>query len=437
MTDKKLSRYIMPNILAMVGTSFYILADTFFVAAAAGSNGITALNLVLPLYGLIFATGSMIGIGSATRYSLNKSIGETDYSDYFFNSVFWTIAVSLLFVSAGCFFPELILKTLGADSAVLNLALPYTRIVLCFAPFFMLNYTFTAFTRNDGSPDIAMAATLLSGIFNIAFDYIFMFPMKMGMIGAALATGISPVVSMLICMFHYLSDKSSIKFTVKIPSIKKLLLSCGLGAAAFVGEMSSGITTMVFNFILLDKAGNTAVAAYGVIANAALVGTAMLNGVAQGLQPLASESHGKADRVAEKRILRNSVISAEIIAVLLVLSVVFFAEEFVSVFNSDNSAELKSYAVFGIRLYFPGFLFAAFNIVYAGFLSATGKGRESSVTALSRGIAAIVLFAFLLSEAIGITGVWLAFPAAEIFTLIIGMLLSGKRCSVHKNNIQV
>ena len=119
------------------------------------------------------------------------------------------------------------------------------------------------------------------------------------------------------------------------------------------------------------------------------------------------------------------------------LSVVFFAEEFVSVFNSNNSAELKSYAVFGIRLYFPGFLFAAFNIVYAGFLSATGKGRESSVTALSRGIAAIVLFAFLLSEAIGITGVWLAFPAAEIFTLIIGMLLSGKRCSVHKNNIQV
>ena len=103
MTEKKLSRYIMPNILAMVGTSCYVLADTFFVAASAGSDGITALNLVLPVYGLIFAIGSMIGIGSATKYSLNKSLGENDYNDYFFNSVFWTVSVSILFVAAGCF----------------------------------------------------------------------------------------------------------------------------------------------------------------------------------------------------------------------------------------------------------------------------------------------------------------------------------------------
>ena len=428
MTEKKLSRYIMPNILAMVGTSCYVLADTFFVAASAGSDGITALNLVLPVYGLIFAIGSMIGIGSATKYSLNKSLGENDYNDYFFNSVFWTVSVSILFVAAGCFFPDSIFKAMGADSTILKLGLPYIRIVLCSTPFFMLNYTFTAFTRNDGSPNIAMAATLLSGIFNIAFDYIFMFPMKMGMTGAALATGISPVVSMLICMFHYLSDRNSVRFTVKIPSLKKLFLSCSLGVVAFVGEMSSGITTMIFNFILLNKAGNTAVAAYGVIANAALVGTAMLNGVAQGLQPLASESHGKGELSSEKRILRNSLIAAEIISVIMLLSVLFFAEEFVTVFNSDNSAELKSYATIGIRLYFPGYLFAAFNIVNAGFLSATGKGRESSIIAFSRGIAAIVLFAFLLSETIGITGVWLAFPASEIFTLIIGILLYGKRC---------
>ena len=92
----------------------------------------------------------------------------------------------------------------------------------------MLNYTFTAFVRNDNAPKLAMAATLTSGIFNIAFDYIFMFPMKMGMVGAALATGISPIVSMSVCMIHYLSKNSTIVFTWKLPSIKRFLSSCTL-----------------------------------------------------------------------------------------------------------------------------------------------------------------------------------------------------------------
>ena len=248
---KQLRKYIAPNILAMVGTSCYVLADTFFISIAAGANGITALNLVLPIYGLIFALGSMIGVGSATRYSLHRSVGNPDARDYFSNSVWFTLLVSCIFVAAGIWFPDRVLTLLGADAEILQIGLTYTQIVLCFAPFFMLNYTFTAFVRNDNAPKLAMAATLTSGIFNIAFDYIFMFPMKMGMVGAALATGISPIVSMSVCMIHYLSKNSTIVFTWKLPSIKRFLSSCTLGVAAFVGELSSGITTMVFNFILL------------------------------------------------------------------------------------------------------------------------------------------------------------------------------------------
>lgn len=239
------------------------------------------------------------------------------------------------------------------------------------------------------------------------------------MVGAALATGFSPIVSISICMLHYLSKNNTVKFKVKLPSVKRLLLSCNLGVAAFVGEISNAITTLVFNFILLALMGNLAVAAYGIIANVALVGTALFNGVSQGLQPLASATHGKGDKEGEQRIYRHSLQIGICISVLLVGSVLLFTKQIVNVFNSEGSVELASYAITGMRLYFLGFLAASINIITSGFYSATGKGMASSVIAVSRGVVSIIVFAFLLSRFFGLTGVWIAFPVSEVFTLLI------------------
>ncbi len=421
--EKQLRRYLLPNILAMIGTSCYILADTFFISLSQGPNGITALNLVLPLYGLIFALGSMIGIGSATRYALGKGSNAPDYHLYFSNSIAWTLLVGAVFVALGVAVPDGVLRLMGADNTILQVGHNYIRIVLCFAPLFMLNFTCTAFVRNDGAPRIAMAATLLSGLFNILFDYLLMFPLGLGMTGAALATGFSPVVSMSICLLHYLSPRNTIRLTPTLPSLRRLLSACQLGVVAFVGEMSSGVTTMVFNFILLHLAGNAAVAAYGIVANIALVGVALFNGISQGLQPLASACHGSGDTQGQSRIYRHSMFIGLCVSAVVVAVVVTFAGTLVAVFNSQHSAQLADYAIPGLRLYFLGFLFAGANIVKSGFYSATGRGRESSILALCRGVVAIVAFAFLLSHLFGITGVWLAFPAAELFTLLLGLVL--------------
>ena len=421
--EKQLRRYLLPNILAMIGTSCYILADTFFISLSQGPNGITALNLVLPLYGLIFALGSMIGIGSATRYALGKGSNAPDYHLYFSNSIAWTLLVGAVFVALGVAVPDGVLRLMGADDTISRVGHNYIRIVLCFAPLFMLNFTCTAFVRNDGAPRIAMAATLLSGLFNILFDYLLMFPLGLGMTGAALATGFSPVVSMSICLLHYLSPRNTIRLTPTLPSLRRLLSTCQLGVVAFVGEMSSGVTTMVFNFILLHLAGNAAVAAYGIVANIALVGVALFNGISQGLQPLASACHGSGDTQGQSRIYRHSMFIGLCVSAVVVAVVVTFAGTLVAVFNSQHSAQLADYAIPGLRLYFLGFLFAGANIVKSGFYSATGRGRESSILALCRGVVAIVAFAFLLSHLFGITGVWLAFPAAELFTLLLGLVL--------------
>ncbi len=432
---KQFSRYVSLNILAMLGISCYILADTFFISVAEGADGLTALNLVLPVYSVIFAIGSMLGTGAATRFAILRAKGEKSADSYFANAVEFAVIFGAVFMIVGGMFPQQVVGLFGGDPHITEVGADYTRVFMLFAPFFMLNYICTAFVRNDGSPAIAMVATIASSLSNVLLDYVFMFPFGMGMTGAALATGISPLISIAVCCIHFFSKRNTVRFVFVMPSFRKLGSSCQLGASAFVGEISSGVTTTVFNFIILAIAGNAGVAAYGVVANFAIVGTAVFNGVAQGTQPLISRFYGEGDVDSLKKVLVLALSCAGVLAVIVISVVLIWAGQCVAFFNSENSVLLAEYAVPGIRLYFIGFLFAGFNIVGTGYLSAADKAVPAFVAAISRGFVAIVGLAFLLSALFGFTGVWLAFPAAELFTLVItvtGLVLCNKRMVKHE-----
>lgn len=421
--NHKLKNYISANVLAMVGMSCYILADTFFISLAQGADGITALNLALPVYNMMFAIGAMIGIGSATRFAIGRAAGVKDADAYFSNALFWILLSSLLFVVAGITSPDHLLRLFGADERIVFVGMGYMRIALCFAPFFMTNYLCTSFVRNDGAPKTAMCATLVSSFFNIVFDYILMFPLGLGMVGAALATAVSPIVSISICMTHFLSKKSHIHFLWQMPSIKRLLKSIRLGIAAFVGEFASGVTTMVFNYLLLSLVGNVAVAAYGVVANLALVGVAIFNGISQGIQPIASDARGRRQKDEMRYIIRYALRVGIIFAAILYVILFIFTEQFVAIFNSEASEQLAQYAIVGLRIYFVGFLFASTNLIGTGYLSAVGRGKESALIAIARGVVAIVFFAFVLSRIWGVTGVWMAFPVTEAVCMVATLLV--------------
>ena len=287
----------------------------------------------------------------------------------------------------------------------------------------MMNYVISAFVRNDNAPSLAMLGTLAGSLSNILFDYIFMFPLGMGLEGAALATAASPIISILICGTHFLGKKNTIRFQMAIPSIKKLWQSCQLGVSAFVGEISSGVTTAVFNFLILALVGNVGVAAYGVIANFALVAVAVFNGISQGAQPLVSTYYGEGDHKAVSKILRLGSGTAIVLAGVIIAGVYGFTEELISIFNSENSVELAEYAYTGMRFYFIGFLFAGFNIVGSGFLSATEQAKEAFLTSFLRGLAGILAFSILLSSILGLNGVWMSFPASELATFVMMLLI--------------
>ena len=424
---KQYFKYVSQNIFGLLGTSCYILADTYFIAQAAGTDGVTLLNLCLPIYNLIFAFGSMIGLGSATRYAILQAQGDARAQRYFSNAIFSACILSVPFLLAGLFCPEVLLRLMGGDAGIVALGLGYTRIFLLFTPFFMCNYIVSAFIRNDGDPSLAMVATLSGSLFNVVFDYIFMFPMGLGLPGAALATAVSPVLSICICSGHFFKKSNTLRFLRRAPSIRLLAQSCPLGISGFVGELSSGVTTTVFNLLLLRLSGNVAVAAYGVIANFALVATAIFNGVAQGAQPLVSACYGKNDSQGARKLLFLGTGTALALAAVLYGVVVGFTDPLVAVFNSENSLQMAAFAHTGMRVYFVGYFFAGFNIVAAGYLGAVNRPAEASATSLCRGMAAIVVCSLVLSALFGMNGVWAAFPASEALTALLTVVLLLKK----------
>lgn len=415
-------KYVSQNILGMLGISLYILADTFFISQAVGANGITALNLVLPLYSLIFAIGAMIGVGSAIRFKIDRSKGEEWAENYFTNALICATVISMVFVVAGLLAPDKIIGLLGGDAEIVATGTSYTRIFMLFAPCFMWNHICNAFVRNDGAPSIAMAATLFSSLFNIVMDYVLMFPLGLGMAGAALATACSPIVGVAICCIHFCSARSTIALRRIRPSFHRLVYSCQVGISAFVGEISSGVITVAFNMIILGLTGNLGVAAYGVVANTALVAVSMFNGISQGVQPIISEFYGKHDWKQVKKVLRMALITALFTATAIVTAIYLWSAPIANVFNKEKNPTLTAYAVEGLRLYFLGFWFAGINIVGTGILSAVESAKWAFGASVLRGFVAILCCAFGLSYLFGMTGVWLAFPAAELLTMIVTML---------------
>lgn len=420
---KQFFKYVSQNIFGLLGTSCYILADTYFIAQAAGTDGVTLLNLCLPIYNLIFAFGSMIGLGAATRYAILRAQGDARAQRYFSNAIFCVCILAVPFMLVGIFRPDGLLRLMGGDADIVALGMNYARIFLMFTPFFMCNYVVASFVRNDGDPSLAMVATLSGSLFNVVFDYIFIFPMGLGLPGAALATAISPILSIAVCSAHFIKKSNTITFVRKAPSVRLLAQSCQLGISGFVGELSSGVTTTVFNFLLLRLAGNVAVAAYGVVANFALVATAIFNGVAQGAQPLVSQCYGKNEMAGARKLLLLGCGTALGLAALLYGVVFGYTDALTALFNSENSALMAEFAHSGMRIYFVGYFFAGCNIVAAGYLGAVNRPAEASITSLCRGMVAIVVCSLVLSALFGMNGVWAAFPVSEVITLALTVFL--------------
>ncbi|MES0410110.1 MATE family efflux transporter [Anaerostipes caccae] len=417
-------KYSSLNVLGMLGLSFYILADTFFVSRALGADGLTALNLAIPVYSFINGSGLMLGIGGGTKYSILRSQkNKTKANQVFTNAVVLTGIVAGIFCLLGIFCSGPMVRMLGANESVFQMTKTYLQVILLFAPMFMANNLLLCFVRNDGNPHLAMAAMICGSLSNIILDYIFIFPLGMGLFGAAFATGLAPVISILILSPYLINKRNQFHLKKCRLSANLLLDIFSSGLPSLITEVSSGIVIIVFNMILLRIAGNIGVAAYGVIANLSLVVMAVYTGIAQGIQPVLSSNYGAGNHKNVTVILRYAVTAVIVISACVYLCIFFGAEPITGVFNSSHNKTLQDIAAAGLKIYFTASVFAGFNVVAAVYFTSTEYPRPAHIISILRGFVIIIPMAFLLSALGGITGVWAAFPTTELLVSLIGMIL--------------
>ena len=408
----------------MLGLSFYILADTFFVSRALGADGLTALNLAIPVYSFINGSGLMLGIGGGTKYSILRSQkNKAKANQAFTNAVVLTGIVAGIFCLLGIFCSGPMVRMLGANESVFQMTKTYLQVILLFAPMFMANNLLLCFVRNDGNPHLAMAAMICGSLSNIILDYIFIFPLGMGLFGAAFATGLAPVISILILSPYLINKRNQFHLKKCRLSANLLLDIFSSGLPSLITEVSSGIVIIVFNMILLRIAGNIGVAAYGVIANLSLVVMAVYTGIAQGIQPVLSSNYGAGNHKNVTAILRYAVTAVIVISACVYLCIFFGAEPITGVFNSSHNKTLQDIAAAGLKIYFTASVFAGFNVVAAVYFTSTEYPRPAHIISILRGFVIIIPMAFLLSALGGITGVWAAFPTTELLVSLIGMIL--------------
>ncbi len=417
------AKYASLNVMGMIGLSCYILADTFFVSKGLGTNGLTALNLAIPIYSFIHGSGLMIGMGGGTKYSIQKSQKNHEAANRIFtNAVCLAAVFAAFFVLVGIFFSGTIISLFGANDSVFDMSKTYLQVILLFAPAFLMNNVLLCFVRNDGAPQLSMAAMIGGSLSNVVLDWVFIFPCQMGIFGAVFATGLAPIISMLILSPHFIRKKNQFHFTKCKPKGKLFAGILSSGIPSLVTEVSSGVVMIVFNSIILHLEGNVGVAAYGVIANLSLVVIAIYTGIAQGIQPIISRNYGVKNLGNVHATMRYALITMLLFSVVIYMVVLFVAWQIADIFNSEQNAMLQNIATEGLRLYFTACQFDGFNVIISMYFTSTERPRPAHVISILRGFLVIIPMAFLLSWIGKIHGVWCAFPATELLVAVIGLL---------------
>lgn len=418
--------YLIPAICATMVTSIYVLADTIIIGKGIGATAVAALNIALPVYNVFFGFGLLFGVGGSVLMSIHRGSGNKEKADAFFtmalllNGVIWIIATVFCVI-----FMEDIAWMLGATDETIGYIMEYIPCIIWGAGAFFFSSFLQTFIRNDGAPKLSMNGVIAGGVTNIILDYIFVYPMDMGMFGAALATVIGSTLTVIILLTHFLSKKNQLRISVKNMRLSYIREIFANGFTSFIIEAASGFTIFVFNQQLLKYFGNTGITVYGIICNTTIVVTCLCKGIEQAAQPILSINYGAG---LSKRLLKVQSLSIRTSLIVCAVPVIlgFVVPNLFTYIFIHPDASILSLSAPAIRIYFSGFIFLGVNMVFICYFQSVAKAAASLLLCLLRGCVLIIIFVCVLPMIVGSSGIWFAFPAAELVTMLIGIVIYRK-----------
>lgn len=418
-------KFTFPNMIGLIAMSSVALVDGYFVSNYVNSVALAAINIIIPLITVVFGISIMITIGATVLIGNYLGKSEIEKASSIFTKALITITVISLLFSIVCFiFSYEISKLLGANEEIIIYAVPYLKMVSCFFLFQSLEYSLSVIIRTDGNPYLASISVFMGATINVVLDYIFIIKMDMGISGAALGTGISFISSTFLILFHFFLKKGRLYLTKNMRNWKEIALASYNGFSELLIEASVATVAYIFNNIMVMSMGTEGVEAFTIINSALWLTNMLCYGVGDSLVPLISTNYGakKYNRIA--KIISLSRISVLIIGLIMFLLSAFMPEKIINIFL-DKNADEKAFFIALIFLDYVkyAFLFIGLNIVFSATCTAFQKPLQSIIIALSRGLILPVAFIYIMPKIFVEIGIYIAVPLAEIFTLIICIVL--------------
>lgn len=424
--------YAMPAVIAMTAVSLYNMVDSVFIGHGVGTMAISGLAITFPFMNLSAAFGAAIGIGSSTLLSLK--LGQKDYETaqkILGSAVILTLIIGTCFGLLSLIFIKPILCFFGASAGTLPYGVKYMSVILLGAGVSHLYFALNALLRAIGKPKLAMISTFLTVVLNTILDPIFIWPLHMGIRGAAYATVLSQLLALCWQLYLFSNKKSIVYFSKNIfkifPEIIKRII--GIGISPFIINSCACIVVILINNGLVKYGGDLAVGAYGIANRVAFLFIMVVFGINQGMQPIAGYNYGAQNMGRVTQVLKYAILAAIVVMSIGFIIAHLFANQCVSMFTSDS--QLMSVAERAIRILMTMFPLVGIQIVITNFFQSIGKAKISIFLSLSRQLLFLIPLLIILPYFLAVDGIWYSLPISDTVAscIAIGML-----CYYYKKN---
>lgn len=426
---KLLMRLSLPATIAMIVNALYNITDTIFIGRGIGYLGIGGLTIAFPVQMAIMAIAQMIGIGAASIISRSLGAKDIERADHVAGNSFLSVGIlGITICVVGLTFIDPLLRIFGATDILLPYAKEYLQVIFVGSIYFPFAVSTNNLIRAEGNAKAAMVSMLIGTILNIILDYIFIFPLDMGIRGAALATILSQLVSVIFILVYIYGGHSSLKVKPHHlkPDWKIIREIITIGFPSFARQASGSIIAIIFNNSLAFYGGELAISIYGIVNRVTMFLFMPLFGVVQGMQPIAGFNYGakRFDRV--KEVVKLSIIVTTIFAAVGTLFGELFPSFIIGMFDDDP--ELIRNGAFALRVMISMIPIIGIQIIGAALFQSLGKAIPSLLLTLSRQVLFLIPLVLILPRifGLGLLGIWIAVPIADVFATIITFFLLKK-----------
>ena len=416
-TLKNIVKFAVPTIAMTVFMSFYTMVDGLFVSNLIGTDALSAVNLTAPVIQLVTAVSTMLATGGSAV--IMKKMGEkkTDEAKEDFTFlIIVNIIVGIVMCAAGYLAMDFIFAGMNLSPAVEGYCVEYLSCYLIFTVPILLMNNFTLYMIASEKAVLSLICSVTGGILNMALDYVFIAGFDMGIGGAAVATGLGYSVTAVAGLFVFSRKKSLLHFKKPVFRIRVLGSAASNGCSEMATALVTGIVTMMFNWTMLYYVGEDGVAAVTIIMYVLMFASSLYTGYSYGVAPMLSFYYGEQNREKLKKLVG---LSMKVIAgISMITAAVSFVltRPLVSVFARPDNP-VYNLAVTGNRICTAALFFIGFNIFASGMFTALSNGIVSAVLAFSRSFVFMLITMIVLPLLLGVNGIWLATPAAELMAL--------------------